>query len=197
MMVDLSKINYQRYLAKQKHWSSRSMSQTDKHVGKRLWVYSRMQELEVYGKTMLCVGARHDSEVNFFQERGFAVDGIDLHATGKIIECDMSKMLEHDYLKDKNYDVVFSHDSMEHCLDLEGFIKGLNVLCKGYFVCTCPFHGSSRQEEYNVKLWDCSIHKFMIDPIRENLLETFREFSVVVADAYPTKTKCFFVLKKL
>jgi hypothetical protein len=43
---------------------------------------------------------------------------------------------------------------MEHCLDLDGFVKGLNMVCSKYFYCNCPYAGKPWA-------WDVAVHPFM------------------------------------
>jgi len=156
-----------------------------------------MQQFGVCGKNILCVGARDDSEANFFRKLGMEADGIDLYSSGKIIECDMSKMLEHPYLKNKEYDIIFASDSLEHCADLCGFIQGLNKLCKNYFVCFGP-SANGALEGINIDNWDCAIHKFMTDNsnFAKNLLDAFCQFDIVTSQLDRGGKKLFFILKK-
>ena len=88
----------------------------------------------------------------------------------------MSKMLEHHHFKNRKYDIVVSIDSIEHCIDLDGFIDGLNTICSKYFICFClsAYHFATK-EQINISSWDAAIHKFMIerDKLEENLLNPF------------------------
>lgn len=176
----------------QKSRAKRTKSQTKKYEQRREWIYNRMQELGVTGKSVLCVGAREKSEVEFFRKKGFQTDGIDLQPSEEIIECDMSKMLEHSYLKNKKYDIVFSSESIEHCLDLSSFIRGLNTICNKYFICMCPFNeGETTRIDENC--WDCSIHRFMTE--RHNYKE-FDQFRILTSEIYKKGKRLFFILKK-
>lgn len=192
----MKKENYNKYTVRQTVRSKRSQGITVRHEDRRSWIYSRMQELNIEGKSILCIGARHDSEIDFFMKKGFEVDGIDLYASGKIIKCDMSKMLEHPVIGRKRYDIVFSNESIEHCYDLSGFLEGLNVICKRYFVCMCPSqHGQSVNVDPN--RWDCSIHKFMTNnsSYNENLLNTFDHFNIVSSEIHKKGNRLFFILE--
>ena len=154
---------YERYISLQKSKSFRTQSVTIKYEGRREWIYQRMIELGINGSSILCCGARHYSEIEFFEKKGFKTDGIDLFKNNKIIECDMSKMLEHSYIKEQKYDIVFCHEVMEHCLNLKDFIKGLNQICRKYFICMGPSGGKEQQEKFNVEWWDCAVHNFMVN----------------------------------
>jgi 2-polyprenyl-3-methyl-5-hydroxy-6-metoxy-1,4-benzoquinol methylase len=129
---------YQSYVENQIRRAKKTRKQTMKYERRRVWIHERMKQLGVTGQSVLCVGARHGSEVEFFERSGFQADGIDLYAANKIIKCDMSKMLENDYLRNRQYDIVFAHNSLEHCADFDGFLTGLNQICRRYFVCSVP-----------------------------------------------------------
>ena len=154
-----------------------------------------MIEHGIKGKSFLCVGARDDSEVDFFLNKGHSAVGIDLYDTEKIINCDMSRMYEHPKLKDMRFDIVFSCESLEHCWDLEGFVKSLNLVCDKYFV--CMFHII----ELPTKVWDCQRPDFVnyvgTDRYDEELLKTFPGFELVINEIHTlSHTRGFFILKK-
>lgn len=128
-------------------------------------------------KTMLCVGCRDEFEPDFFEKEGFAAVGIDLHDKGKVIACDMSKMHLHPVIGKKKFDIVIAVEVLEHCLDLAGFITGLNRVCGQGFYVTVPI-----REECSA--WDCSVHGFMNPDI------TSRELSL-----YFTEFKTEFLVK--
>ena len=198
-MSRISDKDYQIYINTQLRRATRSQNKTRTDKTRRQWIYSRMQELNIDGKTVLCVGARHESEMDFFEEKGFEVEGIDLWDEGKMVKCDMSKMLEHPHFKNQRYDIVYSNESIEHCLDLDGFIKGLNVMCKKYFVCMCPDsdHAGLTEGYTNPTLWDCSVHKFQTshDKYEEYLMDAFDQFKIIVAEVH-RRSRLFFILEK-
>lgn len=191
-------MDYQLYIDKQIARSKETQSWTVNKYHKRSYIYARMQQFGVVGKTILCVGARDVSEMDFFKKLGFKVDGIDLWSSGEIIECDMSEMLDHPYLSNKEYDIVFACDVMEHCCDLIGFVKGLNKICKTYFVC---FSITCKNAPYGINLdnWDCARHEFMNDnqdDSTNSLLKTFDQFSVVTNAVERDGKQVIFILKK-
>lgn len=187
---------YQSYVENQIRRAKKTRKQTMKYERRRVWIHERMKQLGVTGQSVLCVGARHGSEVEFFERSGFQADGIDLYAANKIIKCDMSKMLENEYLKDRQYDIVFAHNSLEHCADFDGFLTGLNQICRRYFVCSVPFDVHAKVG-LDINGWDCNIHKFMTEDkrIEQNLLEAFPSFEIVIAEIIKGK-RLFFILKK-
>jgi len=192
---------YERYIKTQIRRAKRTAHMTRKRDDRRQWILNRMGELGVDGKSILCVGARDISEINFFKNKGFFSEGIDIYSPKGIIECDMSKMLEHPYLKDKKYDIVLSCESIEHCFDLSGFIDGLNVVCNRYFVCMCPSYLNSETLDEigrNEIYWDCSLHEFMSDnnKLGENLAKTFEQFNVLTSEVYKNGKRLFFILEK-
>ena len=155
-----------------------------------------MQKHDIAGKTILCVGARDDCEIDFFTKRGYEAVGIDLYSTDKIVECDMARIYEHSVLKDMRFDIVFSCHSLEHCLDFEGFVKSLRLVCKGYFICMMPYMPEPT-------MWDCQRPDFVDhvgeEDFNEKLAASFPGFEVVVSELHNPLLnirKGFFVLKK-
>jgi cyclopropane fatty-acyl-phospholipid synthase-like methyltransferase len=192
-MSDLFK-DYDDYVQAQIKRARKTMFQTSDHEARREFIYKTMVEQGVSGESVLCVGARDGSEVKFFEEKKFSsVVGIDLFESKQIICCDMSKMTEHPKLK-KKFDIIISIESIEHCLDIDGFIHGLNALCKRYFVCMCPVIRVPSQ-------WDCGSLPFMLDlksvsDLKVKLENYFTDFSVVHCDMQKKGKRLFFILKK-
>jgi len=184
--------DYDEYINIQRRKALKTKGRTVRYVNRRKWIYSKMLEHNIVGKTMLCVGARDDSELNFFEEKDYITEGLDLFATEKIIECDMSKIHEHSYFKNQKYDIVFSNESLEHCLDLDGFVKGLSLVCSKYFVCMVP------NLEWPPNRWDCARHSFMGEDLNndERILECFGEFKIVINEAHKNGKRLFFILEK-
>lgn len=158
------------------------------------WIYDSMQEHGVKGNSFLSIGARGDREVGFFTNKGYDAVGIDLHETRTIINCDMSRMYEHPELKNTRFDIVFSCNVLEHCLDLEGFVKSLNLVCKKYFVC---MFGITKK----LDRWDCSRHEFMnfagTDNYDKELIKTFSCFEIITNEVHKGGKRGYFILKKV
>ena len=145
--------------------------------------YLKQNLPDVSFNSVFCIGARDDSELLEFEKHGYTVAGIDLYETDRITKCDMSLIHEHPLFKEAKYDFVYSRESMEHCVDLDGFIMGLNQICSKYFWVTCPnlLHPLLAPSK-----WDCGTHSFMGcfegDGYREALENTFTEFNVLLAN---------------
>ncbi len=187
--------DYDEYVRMQKAKAHKSMNITIKREDRREWIYSKMVENHIDGNSILCVGSRNKKELDFFKKKGYeTVDGIDLLESDGIMECDMSKMHVHPYFVDKQYDVVFCCEAIEHCLDFEGFIKGLNKVCAKFFVCFGPL-------VTDVNGWDCSRHEYMenvkVDTLfKRDLHKTFSDFDIVFNNFYPRNYRIFFILEK-
>ncbi len=168
---------------------------------RRNWIYKRMKELKIEGKSILCLGARDEAEINFFENKGYKVDGIDLYGRGKVIEADMSKLLEHEHFKDKKYDIIFGMEALEHCLDFENLLKAINKMCKKYLIFMGPVLGSPTIPIPDE--WDCNFQPFMFaENIKSKkihdslLLNTFKEFDIIVNEVHKRGRRLFFVLKR-
>jgi hypothetical protein len=161
---------YEEYVAAQINRASRSKKLTHKRDGARRWAHDHLKnELKLNWKTMLCIGARSEAEPMFWRNLGYEADAIDLIPCSTWSDekaswvssdysgwevCDMSKMHLNDYLKNKKYDLVYMSDALEHCLDLDGFITGLNLVCDKYFFSLCPYQSTPYS-------WDVAVHPFM------------------------------------
>ena len=185
--------SYAEYIEMQSYYASRRKTRTRSHEKRRQWIYDYLKDHDIEGDSVLCVGARDDSEVDFFTNKGHDTIGIDLYETRAIINCDMSKMYEHPKLKDMKFDMVFSLESLEHCLDIEGFVKGLNLVCKKYFVC---MFGIIKAPNY----WDCHQFDFTkyagTNRYDEELIKVFPDFELVTNEVHKRGKKGFFILKK-
>lgn len=193
-MTDLFK-DYEEYVNIQKSRAKKTAGTTRSHPQRREYIYSKMCEYKVAGNSILCVGARDKSETEFFKLLGFLnVVGIDLYESPGILFCDMSKMHLDPVLSKQVFDIIISIESLEHCLDVEGFLKGLNLLCSNYFICMCPVITVTSK-------WDCSSWPFMIDlkdsnDLKEKLEKYFNEFNVICSEIHKKGSRIFFILKK-
>jgi len=147
---------YEQYISGQINKSRRTTHRTHKNHGLQ-WAHDWLKdELKLNWKTVLCIGARHEAEPLYWKKLGYETDAIDLIPSSYEgwRTCDMSKMHLDNYLKNKKYDLVYMHDALEHCLDLDGFITGLNLVCKKYFYSLCPY-------QCTPSAWDVASHPFM------------------------------------
>lgn len=155
-----------------------------------------MRSHGVEGKTVLCLGSRDDSEVQSFLDNGYDAMGIDLFKTKLITECDMARIYEHPTLKDARFDIVIALEALEHCLDFEGLVRGLRLVCTGHFVCMFPI-----LKEPN--WWDCHMPDFLdylgTDKYDEKLAASFPGFEIVTNEIHKPLNvikRGYFILKK-
>lgn len=186
--------DYDEYLKAQGRRAKKTKRNTIKYV---TWAHPKvlkdLRDRGINGKSILCLGARHESEPMFFLENGFEeAVGIELYdRPPHIFKCDMSRMYEHPYFADKKFDIVFAHESLEHCLDLEGLVKGLQQVCTGYFVSLSP-------NVVEPTYWDAAKHSFMNLPKEEcdkELVECFPGFELVHSTV--TGKNLYIILKRV
>jgi len=151
----------------------------------------------VDGKTVLCLGARDDSEVRSFIDNGYDAMGIDLFSTKLITECDMARMYEHPILKNKKFDIVIALEALEHCLDHEGLIRGLQLVCTGHFVTMFPIIPEP-------DWWDCHMPSFLdyfgTDKYDEMVAAYFPGFEIVTNEIHKPLNKIkrgYIILKRI
>ncbi len=195
--------NYVEYIVSQIKRSrrTRGMTKRESCERRREWIYSRILELGIKGKSILCLGCRDDSEIEFFEKKGYKTDGIDLYSTKKIIKCDMSRLLHHKYFKKKKYDIIFGMEALEHCLNFEKLLKAINKMCKKYCIFMGPVLGSKIIPIPDT--WDCNFQPFMFSENIKNkkihdklLLDTFKEFDIVINEVHKGGRRLFFILRK-
>jgi len=136
-------------------------------------------------KTVLCVGCRHESEINAFKEEGFDAVGIDIIKQNNIITCDMSKITEHIFFKDKKIDIMFCSHSLEHCLDFNGFLKGVDYLGIKVIQVECPQRNTTNS-------WDCTFYDFMkkTKKVEKNdILKYFTDFDLISSTVIKNEKK--------
>lgn len=79
------------------------------------------------GKKVLCLGCRHDSEVDDFLKNGFEVKGIDILPTERQIIGDINKL--ENYFPPASFDIGYSCHSLEHTKNPEHFLKMVRKIC--------------------------------------------------------------------
>ena len=182
--------NYQEYIDNQKYAARRTTHITKRNTKKRERIKEVIEQLQLKINSVLCVGARHKSEIDFFKNLGYQTTGIDLFGSQDILECDMSKMLDHPLLQAQMFGSVVSIDSIEHCLNLEGFKKGLDRLCGRYFICRTRFREDPSR-------WDVAVHPFIRRKnFTEGLAYCFPHFEAIYASQDEPGGEFLFILKK-
>ncbi len=190
MKSELFYTDYQTYLRAQIRQAKRTRRRTRRYARKYPYFLSRIRQLYPHVRSLLAVGCRDDFEIEFIEKQGFLADGIDLYSTCRIIQCDMSKIHECEYFKDRRYDIVLSIRSLEHCMDLKGFVRGLNQVCRVAFVCWCP--NVKRPDE-----WDCARHPFMKPTDNDLELERcFPRFRIRINEKHKHGACLFFILER-
>ena len=186
--------SYSEYLHLQSDYAFRRKTRTRKHEKRRQWIYNYLTDHNITGESFLCLGARDDSEVDFFVKRGHKTTGIDLYDTDSIVKCDMSRIYDHPELQYQKFDIVISMGSLEHCLDLRGLVRGLNLVCRKYFVCLFDIVDK-------LDWWDCQRPNFVdyagTDKYNQELIKTFPGFEIVFSELHGNNRRAFFVLRKL
>ena len=188
--------SYGQYLLLQREYSQKRKFRTRRREKRRQWVIDNIRSHNVEGRTVLCVGARDDSEVATFINNGYKAMGIDLFETQLIIECDMSRMYEHPTLKNMKFDIVIALEALEHCLDFDGLLQSLRLVCAGYFVCMFPILDKP-------DWWDCNIPDFLAylgtDEYDDALAASFPGFEIVINEVHKPQSRIkrgYFILKR-
>lgn len=79
------------------------------------------------GKKVLCLGCRHDAEVDDFTKNGFKAEGIDILPTKRQITGDINKL--ENYFEPASFDIGYSCHSLEHTNNPEHFLKMVRRIC--------------------------------------------------------------------
>jgi len=89
---------------------------------------------EIYkGKKVLCLGCRHDAEVDDFSKNGFKAKGIDILPTKRQIVGDINKL--ENYFAPESFDTGYSCHSLEHTNNPRHFLKIVRKICtKGLYL---------------------------------------------------------------
>ena len=189
--------SYEQYLAMQRNYARIRKTRTIKRDKRRQWVIDNIRSHGIEGKTVLCLGSRDDSEVQSFIDNGYDAMGIDLFKTKLITECDMARIYEHPTLKDARFDIVIALEALEHCLDFDGLVRGLQLVCAGYFVCMFPILDEP-------DWWDCHRPDFLdylgTDQYDMALADSFPGFEVVINEVHKPQNRIkrsYFILKRV
>lgn len=187
--------DYNEYLKTQIQRAKKTRKATINTLHRRKKIFQLIIDLKLDITSILCVGCRDKSEIDFFAEKNYKTEGIDLIGGKNIITCDMARIPLSPYFKDKQYDAVVSIESMEHCLDLKGFIEGLNQICTKYFICYTPILK-------RIGNWDVAMHPFCKEEGYDvELNKIFNKFQLIYSKTDTEKEdkyrRLIFILEKL
>ena len=132
-----------------------------------------------------------------FLDNGYDAMGIDLFETKLITDCDMARIYENPKLKDARFDIVIALEALEHCLDFDGLVRGLRLVCTGHFVCMFPVLPEP-------DWWDCHMPDFVdyidTDKYDEKLAASFPGFEIVTNEIHKPEARIrrgYFILKRI
>jgi len=148
--------SYDAYIRRQRRVSKRGSDKTNQNktlIEERARV---LRDLYPNAKNVLCIGTRHPAEVVSFKLAGFSAIGIDLwESPPDVITCDMSKMYENPTLQQMApFDIIYMAHSLEHCLDVDGLLKGIEWSGGKVLSIYIPIKNAPKN-------WDCTVFEFM------------------------------------
>jgi len=182
--------SYKKYINRQTKLASQTVFKT---LRDKKFIEERVKDLlSLYPnyKNVLCLGSRHPVEVEAFLTAGCSAIGIDLFETlPHIIKCDMAKMYENSILrKRKPFDIIYMSHSLEHCLNIEGLLQGIQWSNATVLYIRVPIKNKPEK-------WDCTLLEFMLPDGNPNTIEelftgwTLKEFT-------PLSNEKIFILEK-
>jgi hypothetical protein len=180
--------DYASYLKSQRRKAKKTQYKTSDKKAYYRQVAKNLKSTYPEFDKIICVGCRHETEIQCFKDNGFDAVGIDLFEDASIIQCDMSKIHEHPYFKDKTIPVMYASHSLEHCLDFDGFLKGVDHLGVKVLRVECPFVDKIRS-------WDCTFYDFMnpaledLEDINKSILKYFLDFRIEHLELQDTKKR--------
>ena len=166
---------YSDYVEVQKRRANRTTKNTKHRLGEFQKIAKSLRERFPDYESILCVGCRLNCEIAAFKQVGFKAVGIDLIEKEGVIQCDMFKIPEHDFFQNKKIDIMFCSHSLEHCLDFDGFIKGVAHLDTKVIMVLCPLRAGYSE-------WDCTVYDFMKPSgkiTEEDILKYFKGFKLL------------------
>ena len=108
---------------------------TSKRELRRLEDIEHIKHIHPKAKTVLCIGARDNSEVLTFINAGYNVTGIDVCIESSLItKMDMAE-LSPEFGK---FDIIYCSHVLEHVLDPEKTFKAINSVATGIIFITLP-----------------------------------------------------------
>ena len=97
------------------------------------------------GKKCVCLGCRHDVEVDDFIKNGFDAIGIDILPTERQIQGDINKL--EDYFSENSFDFAYSCHSLEHTNDPIHFLRMIRKICTEGLYLVIPIRDNPDIEE--------------------------------------------------
>jgi len=166
--------DYDEYTAYQIHRARRSRKSTLAHQPLRKLAIEKLREHAPDVKSILSIGARADIDVQDFRDGGYDADGIDLIPDGIVHQGDATKLFEHKYFKNREYDAFISVHSLEHIWDIDRFRSESLKKCKKVFM---HLGRPVELKKTQPGRWDCVILDFhdkdMAEKDRKDKLEKF------------------------
>ncbi|MBK7377772.1 MAG: methyltransferase domain-containing protein [Ignavibacteriales bacterium] len=97
------------------------------------------------GKRCVCIGCRHDKEVEDFIDAGFDAIGIDILPTERQIIGDFNKL--ENYFKNESFDFAYSCHTLEHTNDPIHFLRMIRKICTEGLYLVIPIRENPDVEE--------------------------------------------------
>ncbi len=97
------------------------------------------------GKRCVCLGCRHDIEVEDFEKNEFNAIGIDILPTNKQILGDINKLEQ--YFTENEFDFAYSAHSLEHTYNPIHFLQSIRKLCREGLYLVVPIRDYPDVEE--------------------------------------------------
>lgn len=132
----------------------------------------RAEDIEIIkkhydGKRCVCLGCRHDKEVDDFINNGFNAIGIDIIQTKRQILGDINKL--ENYFIENEFDFAYTAHSLEHTNDPKHFLKMTRKICSEGMYLVLPIRDDVDIEEpifFDVmQTWEISDLKRELEPI--------------------------------
>jgi len=120
-----------------KHSSSKKIKITMRNEGRRDYHAGLIKGLGLHILTLLCVGARHDSEVLTFNRQDFYCFGIDVMSSTDYIKQVDAHLLKLHY-KENSFDFAYAHHSLEHMYNAPLVLENIRFVSKHGILMTLP-----------------------------------------------------------
>jgi len=102
-------------------------------------------ESHFVGRRCLCLGCRHDSEVDAFTARGFTASGIDILPTERQVLGDMHEL--HRFFAPSSFDICYCCHGLEHSRDPLRVLREVRDVCAEGLYLVLPLRDAPNEEE--------------------------------------------------